>query len=200
MCGRRSPAEAPNEHYGNYQRVDDGGNHLVVSAPVGVRSVLHGYVVCNGSYFLQTGAQRRQGMKTYTKIVHEGEDLGPVDWRYDFAASGWDRGGSMNPDCIPSRVEMLKQIEHGDWEATVDGGWPRCGWGKVLAVAMYDGWPHWKPTPSFLLSSWAGASWHSWDSLTDVRASQPSGGAALDSNRSVIEDALRDAYNEGMQA
>jgi hypothetical protein len=109
-------------------------------------------------------------MKTRQVTIHEGELLGPIDWAFDFAEMGWSENkGGINPQIIDSRVDMLRQIEQGEWDATTDGGMPRCGWGKVLATGMYDGWPHWRPVPSFLLSSHMGASWHPWYSLTDIK-------------------------------
>lgn len=113
-------------------------------------------------------------MKTVTRTEQVGEHLGPIDWTYDFAAHGWTEShGGINPALIPAMIERLKQLEHGEWQATTDGGWPRCGWGKVIAVGMYDGWPHWKPTPSVLICSPLGSSWHPWYSVTDIRPGGP---------------------------
>jgi hypothetical protein len=98
-------------------------------------------------------------MKAIPTVRYEGENLGPIDWNYDFAKYG--RGGD---------VERLRQLmSGGEWEATTDGGWPRCGWGRVLDIGMYDGWPHWSPTPSVYITSWMGGSWHPYYSLTDIR-------------------------------
>ena len=110
-------------------------------------------------------------MKTRTVTVREGEYLGPVDWDFDFDAAGWDHGGSFNPKLIAGRVEMLRRLaaDPDRYEATTDGGIPRCGWGRVLQVGMYDGWPYWKPVPSVLLSTWAGAEWHSWSCLVEIK-------------------------------
>lgn len=113
-------------------------------------------------------------MRTETKTVRVGEYLGCVDWSYDFQAHGWDRTGGMNPGFIGPCVERLRRLEKAlqegrDFEATTDGGWPRCGWGKVVMVGMWDGWPYWKPVPSVRLSSIFGGGWHSWMAITDVR-------------------------------
>jgi len=110
-------------------------------------------------------------MRHRTVQVREGEYLGPVDWSYDFAAHGWDRsGGAMNPIILLERVETLRRLESGEWEATTDGGWPRVGWGKVLRVGMYDGWPHWKPVPSVFIGGALNGGWHPWYSITEARS------------------------------
>lgn len=92
-----------------------------------------------------------------------------IDWDYDFAAHGWDRGGAMNPDLIPRRVESLKQCEEnvGNVKTTTDGGWPRVGWGTVLAVDMRDG------EPSVLIDGWMGPSWSPWFMIHEVLPTTP---------------------------
>lgn len=109
-------------------------------------------------------------MRSYQKTVYEGEYLGPVDWSYDFRQHDWSTNkGGMNPEITQSRIDMLRRLETGEWEATTDGGWPRVGWGKVLKVGMYDGWPHWKPIPSVYINGTLGGSWHPFYSITEVR-------------------------------
>lgn len=49
---------------------------------------------------------------------------------------------------------------------TTDGGWPRCGWGDVLDVGMYDGWPYWKPVPSVYSRGPLGGEWHCFSMLS----------------------------------
>lgn len=110
-------------------------------------------------------------MRTETRTVRIGELLGPVDWDYDFRQH-------FNNLCAPDdvrdeycerAVERLKAIAEApdEWIATTDGGRPRCGWGKVLAVGMYDGWPWWRPVPSVCIQSpLGGGEWHSFYSLT----------------------------------
>lgn len=110
-------------------------------------------------------------MKTETVTVTRGEYLGPVDWDYDFNSHG--RAGH-NPEMIPHEVEQLRTladgIERGErWEATTDGGWPRVGWGDVLQVGMYDGWPYWRPVPSVLKMGPLGPEWHSFLSISEIR-------------------------------
>lgn len=106
-------------------------------------------------------------MKTKTVTVHEGEYLGPVDWNYDFRQHDWDHGGAMNPQLIAPRVNMLRQLTDGrGWSAATGG---LSYYGRVLEVGMYDGWPHWRPTPSVLVSTWLGAEWHSFYSISSIR-------------------------------
>lgn len=110
-------------------------------------------------------------VRTHTVTVREGEDLGPVDWTHPMVAKV--------EATRPALVGALREAEKADlrasadsagWEATTDGGWPRCGWGNVLAVRMWDGWPYWQPTPSVLVSNWTGgATWHAIDAISDVR-------------------------------
>lgn len=109
-------------------------------------------------------------MKTKTVTVREGEYLGPVDWSYDFSQHDWKHSGGTNPEKVERCVEMLRRLGSDmQFEATTDGGWPRFGWGEVLEVGMYDGWPYWKPVPSVLIAGTLGATWHSFMSITDVR-------------------------------
>jgi hypothetical protein len=107
-------------------------------------------------------------MRSKQVTVFEGEPLGPIDWSYDFNAHSWDGHGGVNPEFISKAVEMLREIEHGDWLATTDGGWPKVGWKRVIAVQMYDGWPHWKPVPSFCIAGTCGPEWHPFYSLAAI--------------------------------
>jgi len=113
-------------------------------------------------------------MKTKQVTVCEGEYLGPVDWNYDFKQHDWEHGGGSNPESIERRIAMLNVLESQKkygvaYEATTDGGFPRVGWGKVLEVGMYDGWPFWKPIPSVLIAGFLGSSWHWFGSITGIR-------------------------------
>ena len=101
-------------------------------------------------------------MRYETRTERVGEFLGPVNWDFDF-------------DTDDERVQRLRDIEAGiargeNWEATTDGGVPRVGWGEVLAVGMYDGWPYWRPMPSVLIAGQFGGEWSSWMAVTDARA------------------------------
>lgn len=115
-------------------------------------------------------------MKYVQRTERVGELLGPIDWTYDFlshygsmCASEDGKREQRDRDLVRLRKMEESCKVGGDVEATTYGGWPRCGWGRVLAVGMYDGWPYWKPVPSVLINGWMGASWHSFDSVTDIR-------------------------------
>ena len=105
-------------------------------------------------------------MRFHQETVREGEYLGPVDWTFNFHDRDSER--CMGTDNIQRRVERFKTIEEGD-EVTTDGGWPRVGWGRVIQIGMYDGWPAWSPTPCVLKTGTLGSEWKPWYSITDVR-------------------------------
>lgn len=110
-------------------------------------------------------------MRFETQTVRVGELLGPVDWSYDFDTHDWNHGGSTNPEHVARCREMIRTLDGAEraWEATTDGGIPRVGWGRVLAVGMYDGWPYWRPVPSVLIDGFLGAEWTSFCGLSDIR-------------------------------
>lgn len=110
-------------------------------------------------------------MKTRTVTERIGEYLGPVDWSYDFSQHAWSENhGGINPKVIEQTRGMLRILEEcpDEYEATIDGGWPKMGWKQVLQVGMYDGWPFWKPTPSVQLLGPLGSEWHPWYSITGM--------------------------------
>lgn len=83
-------------------------------------------------------------MRKYMVEHRAGEWLGPIDWSYDFY-----KYSSVNEKSIQRRIDMLKTLEENPdrYEATTDGGVPKIGWGKVVKIGMFDGWPYWEPTP-----------------------------------------------------
>jgi len=115
-------------------------------------------------------------MKTKTVTVYEGELLGPIDWGFDFRKhyEGYYNCGTkeQHEEMLRRALAMLKLLERDPekYEATTYGGWPRCGWGAILSVGMYDGWPWWKPIPSICIaSSLGGGEWASFANMTDIR-------------------------------
>lgn len=113
-------------------------------------------------------------MKTRTVTVKEGELLGPVDYTYDFTGhfSGLYPGNEgLRATKLQEAIETLKRLEAhpGEYEATTDGGWPRCGWGDVIAVGMYDGWPFWRPVPSVCIKGPLGGEWSAVHCITGIK-------------------------------
>jgi len=105
-------------------------------------------------------------MRTETRTVNIGEWLGPVDWSYDFEAQG---NTSSDPDRNKKAAAMLREVEDG-----LNRGerWMVYAYGterEVLRVGMYDGWPHWKPTPTYLTKTWLGGEEMGWYSPVSVR-------------------------------
>lgn len=109
-------------------------------------------------------------MKTRQVTEYIGEDVGPVDWNYDFFSHFSGFCGSDKESYCAKHVERLRLLCNGEeWEATTYGGWPRCGWGRVLKVCMYDGWPYWRPVPSVLTHGTLGGEWHPFCAITNIR-------------------------------
>jgi hypothetical protein len=112
-------------------------------------------------------------MKYETVVQRVGENLGPINYSYDFTKHDWGGGrGGVNPEVTKASVAQLRQLEtlfadkmkrvqvrlmHSD-----------CFW-DVLAVGMYDGWPFWAPTPSVMVFRVLGSEWHPWYYVQDVR-------------------------------
>lgn len=103
----------------------------------------------------------RDDMKTRTVQVSEGENLGPIDWSYDFASHNWNRpGGGTNPECVAQAIESLRKIETWLVEGKAVEIYLYSMWAKVLDIGMYDGWPYWRPVPSVCTETWLGGEWH----------------------------------------
>jgi hypothetical protein len=112
-------------------------------------------------------------MKYETVIQRIGENLGPVDYAYDFTKHDWSgsRGG-VNPEVTKASIDQLRRLEaaFADKRNRVEVRLMHsdCYW-VVLAVGMYDGWPFWEPTPSVQVFRVLGAEWHPWYYVQDVR-------------------------------
>lgn len=116
-------------------------------------------------------------MRTETRTVRIGEWLGPVDWDgFDFedAMSGMYRchprdGARLRQQKIDQFRKLDEAIKRGErYEATTYGGIPRCGWGEVVQIGMYDGWPYWKPYPSVRIANYLGET-ASFTSIVEIR-------------------------------
>lgn len=115
-------------------------------------------------------------MRFETRTERIGENMGPIDWSYNFrkhfdcyctSDEGRDEICERSKERLRTAEQRLKDGKRT--LMTTYGGWPRCGWGDVIEVGMYDGWPYWQPTPSIRISGTLGAEWHSFDSFTDMR-------------------------------
>jgi hypothetical protein len=99
-------------------------------------------------------------MRTEMREVRIGEWLGPIDWTFDFEA---ERSTSSDPNRNAKCIKMLHEVEDG---LARGERWLVSAYGvsrEVINVGMYDGWPYWKPTPTYLTRSWMGGepmSWH----------------------------------------
>ena len=102
-------------------------------------------------------------MRTWTETHREGTDCGPVDWTHRMVAEAVERSGVS--------LQLLREMEANPttFQVTTDGGWPRCGWRKVIGVSMYDGWPYWQKHPAVLVVGVLGvAEWYSFNQLSGV--------------------------------
>jgi AcrR family transcriptional regulator len=111
---------------------------------------------------LGTVAEEQQKRQEVTRPKAEAVD------GYDWSQHCWDSNrGGYNPDLIPEWKALcarLLAIQPGDhYEATTDGGSPRCGWKTVCGFELRDG------VPSVELLGWNGATWHTVMSLGGLR-------------------------------
>jgi hypothetical protein len=106
-----------------------------------------------------------------TRMIEEriGENMGPVDWSYDFLPhfDGW----SATPEYRKQKCELAKQhlrmlSESDGWEVRTSHShvfWP------CVSVCMYDGWPYWKPTPAVALIGPLGVEWCLFFNIEEIR-------------------------------
>lgn len=112
-------------------------------------------------------------MKTITRTERVGEWLGPVDWSYNFrqhfdSMGCSDKGRDEECEKIKERLRKI-EAEPDRYEVTTYGGWPRCGWGPVIKVGMFDGWPYWKPVPSVAYRTFLGMEETCFRNITNIR-------------------------------
>jgi hypothetical protein len=90
---------------------------------------------------------------------------------YDWAPHCWapNRGG-MNPEIVPKLKAWAEQLlsEPDAWEATTDGGYPRCGWGPVCGFEMRTSFGS-RPMPHVAILGWQGISWNALSSVSELR-------------------------------
>lgn len=74
-----------------------------------------------------------------TRMVEEriGENMGPIDWTHDIAKD-------MPP--------IWRDAEQNPGNFLINGR-------EIYAVAMYDGWPYWKPMPAIHRAGPIGSEW-----------------------------------------
>jgi hypothetical protein len=114
-------------------------------------------------------------MRTYSQIVRVGENMGPIDWNYQFRPH-FDNMGTSEAgkdaacELAKRRLKIIEEMFLGmeDIRATNYGGSPRCGIYKVIDVGMYDGWPWWRPVPSVLVHTYLGSEWYTFCRITDI--------------------------------
>lgn len=100
-------------------------------------------------------------MRYETVTVRHGENMGPIDWDHPKARdmpSIW-REAERNPD-----------------------GFLFSAYGReIIAIAMYDGWPYWTPTPAIHFWGPLGPEWNFFDSYGagpgSIRRKATEGGA-----------------------
>jgi hypothetical protein len=114
-------------------------------------------------------------MRFENQTVRIGENVGPIDWTYDFRShfNSYATSDAERDRFCAESVGWLRRIEH-DFLAGIPirvtnyGGSPRCGLYRVIAVGMYDGWPWWRPVPSVQVQTHMGSDWYGFYSITDI--------------------------------
>lgn len=115
-------------------------------------------------------------MRTEKRTVRIGENVGPVDWSYDFRSHFTTMGTSeqgKDEACARSIAQLRTIVAAVDAgrpiHVTTDGGSPKGGYHPVGEVGMYDGWPYWRPVPSVFRITFLGGEWVSFRAITDTR-------------------------------
>jgi hypothetical protein len=106
-----------------------------------------------------------------TRIERIGEDMGPIDWDYNFRQH-FDRyccSAERQDEYCAQSIALLRRVVEMEStgrpaEVNENGFWK-----PLYKVCMYDGWPYWKPTPYVLVGGVLGSEWHPFYSLQDVR-------------------------------
>ena len=115
-------------------------------------------------------------MKTRTVQVNEGENMGPIDFGYNFAAHYESLGAppAQRKEREDHAVRQLRKLCNAP---TLSGLQVRDGdyWYDVLDLGMYDGWPYWRPVPAVGVNDrvFGGLIWKFFYDIDDVREAQP---------------------------
>lgn len=119
-------------------------------------------------------------MKVITRTVTErvGENLGPVNWTYDFASHFLnvcspqevrDELCERAKACLRTLEDAALIGEIGKWKVVTTFGLD-----QPVEVGMYDGYPFWRPVPSYAIYTRGyGVIWHSFDDLSEIRKVVP---------------------------
>ncbi len=114
-------------------------------------------------------------MRTETRTVRIGENMGPIDWTYDFRShfnnyGCSDAGRGESCERAKARLRLIEEHfrEKKKVFATNYGGSPRCGIHLVVDIGMYDGWPWWRPVPAVQVRTYLGHEWYTFDGITDI--------------------------------
>lgn len=110
-------------------------------------------------------------VKTRTVTERIGENMGPIDWSYDFRShfDSYGSGEEFRDEACRTAIRQLREASEGiargeKWEACCYDHWH-----EILDIGMYDGWPFWRPVPSMGLYTFLGVEWHNFSSIRGVR-------------------------------
>ena len=114
-------------------------------------------------------------MRSYQMTHYEGELLGEIDWKHDFARA-FDcccSSSEHKTDMLFRAIENLWQVERlykKDVRLQVRTG---DYWHNLLSVGMYDGWPYWKPMPAIMVKGPLGSGeWKHFPCVDEFRAAR----------------------------
>jgi hypothetical protein len=113
-----------------------------------------------------------------TRMVEEriGENLGPIDWGYDFTQHDWScTHGGVNPECSKRATKLLEELQEARDAGQAMEAQFYSVMQPVVDVGMYDGWPFWRPVPSVCVQGPLGCEWHPWYGLMGIRSTPPRG-------------------------
>lgn len=105
-------------------------------------------------------------MKTYTETVvrHEGEWF-PLDENFDYMG---EKVYPNNPEIRKEKWELFLKCAKNPKGYKISTDYmfaPK----EIIDIGMYDGWPHWKPYPSFSIVEALGVETYSWYQLNHIK-------------------------------